>query len=98
MTFATVNTAASILSDETVDTVACVAESEQAYQDFRPTVYSVRIGDVVGAVASVRIGDIVGAVASVRISDVVGAVATLRPAYRQAEAARGNPEASHPPR
>jgi hypothetical protein len=30
----------SILSDETVDTVARVAESEQAYQDFRPTVYN----------------------------------------------------------
>lgn len=75
-----------MLSDEPVDTVACLAESEQAYQDFRPAVYSVRIGDVVGAVASVLIGD------------VAGAVATLRPAYRWAEAARGNPEAGHPPR
>ena len=63
-----------MLSDETVDTVVRLAESEQAYHGFCLIVYTVLIGDVAGAVA------------------------TLRPAYRWAEAARGNPEAGHPPR
>jgi alpha-galactosidase len=35
----TISTDRLILSDETVDTVARLAENEQVYQDFRPTVY-----------------------------------------------------------
>jgi hypothetical protein len=51
--------AVSILSDEAVDTVARLAESEQAYQGFRPTVYFHQlnrppVGDVLTAIRRIE--------------------------------------------